>query len=260
MLSLQGRFIHSQTGLIDNIGNPFLNSLLVFYNMNESSGTRVDAVGSGHDLNEIQGTVSADTGIISNAISISGNAAIGRLNGPGPLTTANLGTANGFTITAWVFPTSLLVARTFMALHQDSDPASQGSATFSFLLQTNSSDATKVRFIVSNISGGTIQLDSATATMTENAWNFVGGWYDPVADLAHVQVNLGAIADGVYTGGIAVSATHNLTYSKNSILDLGVGNQWVGKIDASGVWGRQLTASERATLYNSGAGKEHPFN
>ncbi len=256
LIKLPGRFIHSLTGTIGNIGNPLLSSLLVFYNMNEASGTRVDAVGSGHDLNTTIGTVTAGTGIISNAITLAASSAIGRTGGPGPITTAAIGSSTGFTITLWSFPTTLQDGKTIIGLHQDSDPLAQGSSTFSFLIQTVTA-ATKLRFIVSNITGNTVQHDTGTG-LTENAWNFVACWFDPTLDLVYSQVNNGIINTAAYTSTCAVSATHNLVFGGNSILDPAP-NTLVGRTDAVGIWGRVLTAPERTTLYNAGAGKEHPF-
>ncbi len=71
-----------------------------------------------------------------------------------------------------------------------------------------------------------------------------------------------------YRNGAAVSTTPGLTGSLvagSAGFPLCLGQQYnsgapvTGKVDEFGIWNRALLASEVADLYNSGAGKSHPF-
>lgn len=95
-----------------------------------------------------------------------------------------------------------------------------------------------------------------SAALTAGAWFYVVGWHDSVADTVNIQVNNGtpvslATAAQPPTAGAA-------DFRLSAPVQSGV-NPWDGRLDECGYWSRVLTAAERTSLYNAGAGLTYPF-
>lgn len=108
-----------------------------------------------------------------------------------------------------------------------------------------------------------VSLKTVTgATITDSNWHHVVATFAYGASTSTMTLYL----DGAQTGtpNTAGSGTFINTSGKFCIgaHDAGNGNatnRFDGVMDAVGIWSRVLTSDERAYLYNSGAGRQHPF-
>jgi hypothetical protein len=159
---------------------------------------------------------------------------------------------NGFTIAAWIKLESDPGGTQFIALK-----ASGGSAEYWFGYQGGIPD---FRFVgYGSAGGGDENAAVRSGALTPGNWYLAIGMFDPSTDKVSVQLS----ADSAYESTVNESAA-NLTsgiFDTSGAFMVGgdsvgfFGTRWFdGLIDQLGVWGRVLDATERQTLYNSGAG------
>lgn len=219
-----------------------LNSLISYWKLDEASGTRNDAHGANHLTDN--NTVTQAAGRIGNAgqftsanseyLSIADNAA---------LSTGDI----DFTIAFWVYYDS----------------------NFSSIITKGTSETTAGReYVVKAIAGGNnivFQVsDGASETtlfggpnLALGSWYYVIVWHDSVGDTINRQVNDGGVDSVAWSTGVQDGAgTFRLGVNCNA----DGGSFHDGRIDEVGFWTRVLTAAERTSLYNAGAGLAYPFS
>lgn len=220
-----------------------LNGLVSYWNFDEASGTRADALGVNDlDTAYFGSGFSAVPGIIGNALYDSNGSSIG--------TAGNFVPPPGsFTFALWVNHdaiTALDLGR--VTVGQLADPSlhfwfMQGEG--SFLLRVSSDNASAVDCL-------------STVPLSAGVPYFVVFYYDDVNHLIGISVNDGAPDTVAFTGPI---------YQGGPGVPLLVGNYkghngppgLLGWVDEMGYWSRMLGSSERTELYNSGNGVTYPF-
>lgn len=232
--------------LSQSASNPILLANLVsFWELEEASGSRVDAHGSNH-LTDVN-TVTQSPGKVGNAaqftaangeyLSIADNAALSM-------------TDTDFAIAGWVRlntkANEVIAAkyrtntnsREYLLYYAASDGATQ---RFIFIVSANGISTAAV---VANNFG-----EPATGT-----WYFVVAWHDSVANTINIQINNGTANSTAHTTGV-FNGTDDFRigalYASSPIYF------WDGRIDQLGIWKRTLTATEKTWLYNSGNGRSY---
>ena len=226
------------------MGGGLRRSLIAYWKLDETSGTRIDAVGV-NDLAD-GNTVGATAGVIGSAAQfVAGNSEYLEV-ADGPLLRIGSG---GATIVAWVKLADTAAIYTICSKWHNYEE---------FLLFYRLSDD-RFRFQVSSdgVDRTAVNADSF-GSLSADIWYFVVAWVDPVAQVIGIQINNGAQNTAACTlainGGLdpwrigAYGASASVNASMN------------GAIDEVGYWKRVLTAGERTTLYNGGAGLTYPFD
>ncbi len=220
-------------------------SAVSFWNLEETSGTRSDSFSS-NNLNSSNG-VTQSVGKVLNAAHFTSSSSQS-------LTIADndsLGTGDiDFSISAWVYLDSIGGAGVFNTVAAKDDM----SVTREWVLFTGNGNP-RLRFATSSTgssSTGNTQV-SATTTVTTGTWYFVVAWQDSINKTLNIQVDNNPVVSNSYTTGPSHRSSPFVIGADN------VFNFWDGRIDAVGFWKKALTASDRASLYNSGNGLQHPF-
>jgi hypothetical protein len=222
-----------------------LNNLVVYWKMDETSGTRFDSTANSINLTAIN-TVGSGTGIINNAAKLirPNNELLRHPND----TVLQMGDID-FTIAFWFKATSL---PDHMGLVSKYDSSAE-----EYLVDWL--DSTEVlRFVVWDGSSFGVTTLSFPATQTGD-WYFVVAWHDATNDTINLQLFDGATnptSTTAHSTGVAVDTAvfevgrflSNNTYCFN------------GLIDEVGIWKRVLTSAERVELYDNGLGLSYPFD
>jgi hypothetical protein len=104
--------------------------------------------------------------------------------------------------------------------------------------------------------GGSGLAMTDEGALTQNAWNFVTGWWSAVDSTCRIQVNNGT----VYAAAGPVTPVDGATeFDIGARTYPGFPDYWNGYIDEVGFWKRLLSDPEKAALYNSGNGITYPF-
>jgi len=218
-----------------------LDGLVSYWALDETSGTRVDAVGE-NDLTD-NNTTGYDTGVNGNAANLvvanneylSNNAAAGIEAGP-----------TGITFSAWFKTNDASQDYNFLVSASDAwDTSSAG------LLYQRSN---KILF---QLTGGTTPVNAEVAQASTD-WRLVIGWWDAGDGYPYIVLDGGDPVKGTYAAVGATSAATKLRIGAQYGLEDPFFN-WNGLIDEVAIWSRVLTEDERAELYNSGSGKFYPF-
>lgn len=227
-------------------GPPLQQSLISYWKTNEVSNgsvpvTRIDSVAAtGNDLTD-NNTVASGAGIVGNAASfIAVNTeSLSRADN------ASLRVAGSFTIGVWINTTTVAPAN-HAILGRDA-----GGVNREYFLLLSASAPT---FRIWNAAGSLKILSSSLVIVSINTWYYLVAWYDAVADTMNIQINDGTVESLGSIGGLFASAATPFTVGAFA----GSGF-WDGLIDEVGFWKRVLTAGERTSLYNAGAGFTYPF-
>jgi len=217
--------------------SPLLTSLVAHWRLDEASGVRVDSHG-GNDLGDIN-TVGSAAGKLGNAASfIAGNEESLGLGDNAALSMGNI----DFTLAFWVWSNSL--TGTGLA-------GKWGAGSLEYLAYF---DGTNLRFHVSD--NGTDNFSVANSqSISINTWYFYIAWHDATANTINLSINNNTAASTAHSTGV---------HDGDSSFSLGrneEGGTWLnGRLDSVGLWKRLLTATERAQLYNGGAGLDYPFS
>lgn len=238
-------YAYQYTGGGGASGSSLLTSLVSYWKLDEASTgvapvTRIDSVTStGNDLTD-NNTTASGVGIIGNCLApIKLNAeTLSRADNA----SLRIGAGDG-TFSFWL---QINVLGAFQGILSKDD----GGANREYGFYTDASNV--LQWFVNTASG--IQTRSSTAgALAINTWYFVVGWHDFTAHTISIQVNDGAINTlGVNAGGV-------LTSTATFILAAEAATRFDGLIDEVGFWKRVLTAAERTSLYNGGAGLSYPF-
>jgi hypothetical protein len=203
-------------------------SLVNYWTLNESSGTRYSSVGNSNPLIQ-HGTVNSTTGIINNGI-------IG--NGSGWLTTTNPVISAEFTINYWTIP------NTNGSIQQFSGPI---GASLNFNVKNSNiyygipGVSIKLNY---NPPGGIPTNTWSMATLTRNKDNVIRMYYNGVL--------VGIKFDSTnYTNTYGVFSLPNGSYAFASN---------GAKMDELGIWSRALSLGEIKGLYNNSKGSTYPFS
>ncbi len=207
------------------------NGLVAYYALEEASGNRADAGPNGLAMTPTNNPGNA-AGFHNNALSCVG-ASSQYLSRPSSSEFA-AGPA-GITIAAWV---NFTTTGTMFVFAKTGGWQVFGNApNLSFRREGQTA----------------IQWGSAPTT---GAWYQVVGWWDAVLGTVNISVN----------NGTPVSASQSIGAEGAGVTCIGAwdnagtfGNFMNGLIDELAVWNRPLSAAERLTLWNAGAGKFYPF-
>jgi hypothetical protein len=218
-------------------------NLIAFWGLEEASGTRNDAHGSNHLIdNNTVGSATGRVGTCANFdrftdehLSIVDNAA---------LSTGDI----DFTICAWVKLDTKTGSEVIVAKDDF------GTSNREYLLFWDSS-TDRFYFRVSPDGGsgslGTVIANSFGAPAS-GSWNFVRAWHDASANTINIQVNDGTIDSVSHTTGVFNSAA---AFTVGCHLNSGsTTNHFDGMLDQIGFWKRVLTGAESTKLYNGGGG------
>lgn len=218
-------------------------NLISFWELEEASGTRVDAHGT-YDLTD-NNTVLQGSGKV-------GNCADFELDNSESLSVADNADLSGgdldFTFCAWVNAESLGAFATIAAKHNGLTTVGSEWGLF-----FNNSGAGSFRLSLYQGVATTLSVTASTLGIPVTAtWYFLVCGYDATNDLGFIQGNNGAADTGAFAGGINDTATaFRLGAVDTATLC------WDGLIDQAGYWKRVLTADERTFLYNAGAGRAY---
>jgi len=206
--------------------------LKAFWELEEASGTRVDAHGS-NDLTD-NATVGQGSGIVGNCADFeSGNSEFLDSN-----STADLQVANQMTLQAWIKLESKSADQHFVG--------KWASPTPEYILYYA---AAGDRFKFTVYTGGfpTATADNLGAPNT-GQWYCVHAWVDVTGTAVGIAVDAGtadtsalASPPAADTGDFSIGASDGASFAD-------------ALIDQVGKWDRVLTSGERTSLHNSGAG------
>jgi hypothetical protein len=236
-----------------------LNGLVAYWNLDETSGNRVNAFGTG-DLTEL-GSVSYRAGKIGNAATFgTGATNIG-------LSTASLAmpdTTNGLTISMWL-RRDMNASATSGYWLSGFDLADVSHIPFGVLQFSQGGSYKRLRMYVEDTTGvqATIMDNSILSNMGQ--YQHVVAYYNPNTPVDHGV--LGYWLDALprlQTGeGESRTAVPQLKASTRFALGNAPGTtssgSWPGSIDEVGVWNRMLTQAEVDALYNQSIGLTYPF-
>jgi hypothetical protein len=212
-----------------------LTGLTAYWKMDETSGTRLDSVGSNHltDNNSVSsaagkiGTASSHTAASSQYLTVGGSL-----------------TASGSarTVSLCVYPTDVSTQRAFASFAAAATPL---SGTPVFILGYRQGGGSGPFFAYS---GGNYRNGTTVAAL--NTWYHVAYTYDPSSS------NVGLWING--TREVNVTAADS---NSGTTLYIGAGfNAYHdGRVDEVGLWSRVLTSIEIGTLYNAGVGVTYPL-
>lgn len=224
-------------------GDPLKNGLRAFYNLDEQSGTRYDAIGSSNlqDNN----TVLYSAGKKDNAADFtrSNNESLSCADNAALSISAN----TGFTIAAWVKPDQqewmTVLGKNSTYSYEDLSVSEYGIYTYWGTPTFYACDGTTFT-----------EIQHATS-LTTGSWAFLIGWYNPNTDSLYFRINNGTPQ--------RVAASHGTSDRSNGFYigswgSYSSGGQWDGAIDLVGVWARYPVSSNKFgmadSLYNSGNG------
>lgn len=221
-------------------------SLVSYWKMDETSGTRDDAYGS-NDLTD-NNTVTSATGVRTNAAHF----VIANSEFLSKADNATLDFSAAFTLSVWIKQTALAVNQTIAAKW-----TYQTQGSWGFQTDATNNDELLCYIATSLIDAGVNYGRTTTADLAAGTWYHLIVVYDGSgaanADRLKIYVN-GVQKTLTFTGTIPASL-------QNSTADLNVGKfggsltqYYGGDMDLFGLWSRAVTAAEIAELYSSGAG------
>lgn len=212
--------------------------LISFWELEEASGTRVDAHGS-NNLTDVN-TVTQATGKVGNAAQFTAaNSEELNIADNASLSTGDI----DFTLAAWVYLDTLPTTGSIMTKwtsggNQREHMMIYQTGLFRFFVSSNGSAS-------SSVSATTFGAPS-TAT-----WYFVVGWHDAANNVIGISVN-GTANTASYSSGVFDSS------SDFRIGTAGFGGAFMdGRIDQAGFWKKVLSTEEKTFLYNSGNGRAY---
>lgn len=221
-------------------------NLISYWKLDETSGTRADAVvATGNDLTD-NNTVTSNPGKIGNA---------------GQFTFANteyLSHADNASLSAgdidisfagWMYLDSKATYQVLLSKHDGATIAGseylimydQGLDRFTFTVYQGTTNS------------GTIAANNLGSPSTAT-WYYIVAWHDATANTVNIQVNNGTVDSVSYSNGINDTTT---AFDIGALSNTGFAMD--GRIDEVGLWKRTLTVQERTDLYNSGNGFTYPF-
>ena len=209
-------------------------SLVSFWELDESSGTRYDSHGS-NDLSD-NNTVGSATGKVGNAADFeTSNSEFLSHSSNSDLEMGDI----DFTLCAWVQYESAI----------NSVIIGKSDGNFNHLDYVLDYFGTDFRFYFKQ---SALQIVTKAQAITLGNWYFLVAWHDAAGNTLNLQVNNGTAASAGTSG--------NAPDVSSSLFEIGARQHsgfegWHdGLIDQVGIWKRALTTDERTALYNSGNG------
>lgn len=229
-----------------------LNGLAAYWNLNEVSNgsgavSRLDASGNGHTLTDY-GTTASVAGKVGNGalfVIADGTRLVADHHAD-----FNIGNRD-WEMCAWIYLSSALLQQIITKTSTQ-----RGSE---WILQHDSTSK-RFQWAVRNTSNAwTIVSANNLGQPAQSAWYFIDVWHDAANDQIGIAVNNGTpdLAAFDANGSLATS-TAKVCISSNDNDTPTV--YFAGRADEGGIWKRLLTAAERTTLYNGGAGNTPPFS
>jgi hypothetical protein len=224
-------------------------NLISYWNLDELSGSRKDAVSQNHLSVVNPGNVLAVAGKQGYAVDL-----VPITDYVGGYLKNDAATATGtgaFSIAGWFFLNSYHPlgdnARTIIAKWNQLGSAKEYGINVP--AATN-----KLKFAISENGSNEINLNSGIA-LSLGTWFFFVAWFD--GSKIYLQINNGIIEVGPSASSIFSGSAPLYIGSINGFFN--PDSPWHGKLDAMGYWKRALSAKERKCLWNMGAGKQFPF-
>jgi len=219
-----------------------LNDLVAHWRLDEASGTRVDVHG-GNDLTD-NNTVTQAAGRLGNAAQFTAaNSEYLNISDNAVLSMGDI----DFTIAAWVYLGVGFSDRVILGKW-----GLGGSGEYMVRYQTSSD---QFQFFVNSDGSSPASITASTfGAVPDATWLFVVAWHDAGANTINISVNDGAADSAAHSAGVFDGAYGFVLGSQGGGADF-----WDGRIDSVSIWKRVLTAGERTSLYNSGAGLDYPF-
>jgi hypothetical protein len=213
-------------------GTTLVDGLVHWYGLEESTGARLDAVGT-CDLTPSGGTPTAVTTPIGTGVSIPSGAFIAGSSGLAPLADSDFTIAGFFTGAG---ATTGIFARGGNTSNRQLWILTEGGN----FIMTASTNGTSNAAVVS-IAG----VNPATP-------HFFFAWRDRTAGTINLQIDMGTPVSAALAG---TASLYNVAGISQLIGALGTDGVYNGGTvgDDMGVWNRALTAEERELLYNGGA-------
>jgi hypothetical protein len=229
------------------INNSLLTDLIAWYSLNETSGNMIDAHTGGLDMTLV-GAVGSATGKVGNCRDFSGS-------------DSNYGTSNAaalklgdedFYIAFWI---------QFDSLAGDRFPLGRWDFTGdNRSIGINVPSATnRPQFFVS--SDGTNPAVTAVvwgSAISTSTWYFVECYHDAANNEIGIALDGGTFVTASHSTGVWDGGAMPFTLGRVSTSGSSFGTALDGRFDEVAIWGRILTAGERAALYNSGSGAGYP--
>ena len=226
----------------------WMTGLISWWKLDEGSGQRADSVGANH-LTPAN-SIGAQAGKLGQAASFDSSSAHDLSIGDNSSLSAG---STSFTISAWVRLNNVGKHNWIVA----KEGPSPGWTTVEYsLAYINTPPNSRFNFAISDSATASWNVKSDSAGVPASAtWYFVVGWYDKGAGTVNIQVNGGTVDSKVAGGtqGDGANAFHIGRTPYNGQTD-----GMHGLIDEVGFWKRVLTSTERADLYNGGAGRTVP--
>ena len=204
--------------------------LVAYWNLNETSGNRADALGLFPLTNN--GSVGYTTGLIGNAANFTGSQ---------NLTNSSIAFGSTYTISCWVY-----VPAGGGPFGNTCAWGIGGTSTPQIALTMYNTAVFAFKMYVNGTNG-------AIAGVSYNTWHHCVFTYSDPYGILYVD-----------NSKIDVTPINNAG-AETTAISVGsfVGNtQYItsGRIDEFGVWNRVLSSAEISSLYNSGVGKTYPFS
>lgn len=220
-----------------------LDSLVSYWKLDETSGTRVDSHTGGNDLTD-NNTVGSATGIINDGANfiLPNNEFLSHINN------SSLQVTSDFTFSCWV---KCQTSPTNPDLFPVIAKGDLGSGTTDYMLYIHPTAG-----FVFTVNDPLTVGATPNSALSTGTWYNALCWYDSGTQKASIRVN----DDTTFTSPAGTVALVQTT--KTFILGTRDGASppyMSGIIDEVGFWKRLLTAGEITQLYNSGAGLAYPF-
>lgn len=224
---------------------PLTTDLISFWKLEESSGTRVDVV-KAYDMSD-NNTVTQAAGKIGNSAQFTrANSEWLERADNSDLSTG----ANSFSVTAWVY---LDTKTNTMAIASKTDGVTAGDSEYLLWYDTA---ADRFKFSTyDDLGTETVATASTFGAPATATWYLVIGTRTQGSLTIGISVNAGTQDTAVETLA-PPDTTAAIRLGANDATEI---NFWDGRIDAVGFWKKALSADERTSLYNAGAGREYPF-
>lgn len=234
-----------KTGAAPPSGSTLTNGLMAWYSMDETSGNRSDLSPFASTLN-VSNTVNYEAAGAGMTNLVVLDTADGFLTSPSATNLQFIGTT--WTLTCWIYLTTL---GDFTILCKDG--AADANREFMLWYDNSSDGVLKVDLMKAGTPGTRISVGYGSGFNQEQLyWICIrytnSTLYLRVDNAVESEVNSSWVDSNAGGAG-------NFTIGK----DENVGGYWYGKIDGVGKWSRCLTETEISTLYNSGNGKQYPF-
>lgn len=214
--------------------NPGTTSLVSWWALDETSGTRADAHGS-NTLSD-NNTVGYDSGQQGNAASFvaSNSEYLSRTDN------ASLSIGDrAYTWGTWFYVNSS--ANVTMYMYTKFDTNNEYTAVIT------GSGASRSIYVIAS-SDGINWTNTSAFSISADAWHYFMAWYDPDNDKLYLSIDNATPVSVTLSGGIYDGASLFMSNNPGS---------FDGRMDEMFVYTKLLSADEREWLYNSGAGRRY---